>query len=75
MVNNLHFGGFDEDGDEKDERGFQNRRKSKQEIYKELIHKSKKAKFQRQQQQFENEQKIEELDEDFGAIFHLLSKK
>ena len=74
MVDNLHFGGFDEDED-KDEHGFQQRKKSKQEIYKELIHKSKKLKFQRQQQQFENEQKIEELDEDFGEIFHLLAKK
>jgi len=74
MVNNLHFGGFDEDG-EKDESGFQQHRKSKQEIYKELIHNSKKQKFLRQQQQLENEQKIEELDDNFGAIFHLLSTK
>lgn len=75
MVQNLHFGGFDDDGDERDERGFQERRKTKQEIYKELIHKSKKMKFQRQQQQQEDDEKVAELDEGFEDIMQLLVKK
>ena len=75
MVHNLHFGGFDEDGDEKNEQGFEQRKKSKNEIYAELIHKSKKLKFLRQQQQEENEEKIQELDDDFEEIFDLLAKK
>jgi len=74
VVHNLHFGGFDEDGD-KDEAGFEERKKSKNEIYAELIHKSKKLKFLRQQQQEENEEKIAELDDNFEEIFDLLAKK
>lgn len=75
VVHNLHFGGFDEDGDgDKNEEGFEQRRKSKNEIYAELIHKSKKLKFLRQQQQEENDEKIQELDDDFEEIFDLLAK-
>lgn len=74
MVDKMHFEGFDEEG-EKDEEGFAQRRKSKQEIYKELIHKSKKAKFLRQRQQEETEMKIDELDDNFDTIASLLIRK
>ena len=77
VVHNLHFGGFDEEGEEFDKtaEGFEERKKTKNEIYAELIHKSKKLKFLRQQQQEENEEKIQELDDDFEEIFDLLAKK
>ena len=75
MVQSLHFGGFDEEDGEKDDQRFQERRKTKQEIYSELIHKSKKMKFYRQQQQEEAEEKVQELDDDFDQIAQLLMKK
>jgi Nop14-like family. len=74
LVNDFHFEGFDED-EEKDQSRFHEKKKTKQEIYRELIHKSKKEKFHRQQAQMEAEAKVDELDNEFQNIIGMLVKK
>jgi uncharacterized protein YxeA len=74
LVNDFHFEGFEDEG-EKNASNFEERRKTKQEIYKELIHKSKKEKFLRQQAALDLQEKVQELDDGFGDIVSLLMKK
>lgn len=74
LVNDFHFEGFDDEG-EKNAQNFNERKKTKQEIYKELIHKSKKEKFQRQQAALEMQEKVQELDDNFEDILGMLIKK
>jgi len=69
-VNDYHFSGFYE-GD-RDIAPNGERKKTRQEIFSELIHKSKKAKFERQQLAMENQIKKEKLDDEFQDIRHLL---
>lgn len=74
LVNDFHFEGFDDEGD-KNDHNFQERKKTKQEIYKELIHKSKKEKFLRQQAALEMQEKVQELDDGFQNIVGMLITK
>ena len=74
VVNDFHFQGFEDEKVEKNNSNIGERRKTKQEIYKEIIHKSKKAKFEKQQLKFENQMKIEDIDNTFQSIMGLLIK-
>ncbi|KAI8811170.1 nucleolar protein 14 [Cladochytrium replicatum] len=75
-VSKLHFGGFDDEesvGSE-DEMPDQNRRKSKNEVMKELIAKSKQHKYERQKVKEENEDLAREVDEDLSLIRQLVGE-
>lgn len=69
IVDDYHFSGFYEPNKDAAQ---PERKKTRQEIFAELIHKSKKAKFERQQLAMENQVKREKLNEDFQSIKHLL---
>ena len=70
MQVNLNFDGF-EDQNEK-VKNEENKPKSKADIYKEIIDKSKKFKRERQQQYEQNFEKAVELDEQFSGIISQL---
>ena len=70
IVGDYHFSGFHEPSKDDAQKG--ERKKTRQEIFAELIHKSKKAKFERQQLAMENQVKREKIDDDFQSIRHLL---
>ncbi|KAI8810102.1 nucleolar protein 14 [Cladochytrium replicatum] len=75
-VSKLHFGGFDDEesvGSE-DEMPDPNRRKSKNEVMKELIAKSKQHKYERQKVKEENEDLAREVDEDLSLIRQLVGE-
>ncbi|KAG0235791.1 nucleolar complex protein 14 [Actinomortierella wolfii] len=69
IVSRVHFGGFGDDEDEKDEEG---RPKSKAEIMKEVIAKSKYYKHERQKEKEETEDMRKELDDELDDIRGLL---
>ena len=67
-VNDLHFGGFENNSNDP------RLRKSKQEIYKEIIKKSKKMRYEKQKLREDNLNKVDEIyqDEDtMKKIFEL----
>lgn len=69
-----HFGGF-EDEDQKDqeeEEGGEERKKTKAEVMKEVMAKSKLAKYERQQTRMADDDIREELDNELGDIRSLL---
>ena len=70
MQVNLNFDGF-EDQNEK-VKNEENKPKSKADVYKEIIDKSKKFKRERQQQYEQNFEKAVELDEQFSGIISQL---
>lgn len=76
IVDKLHFlGDFDMENPENQEiidQLAQQRKKSKKEIYEEIIKKSKKMKFLKQKQREEDEQKVNELNEGFTEFNKLL---
>ena len=69
MMKRTNFGGFDEDNGDNDGE----RQKSKAEIYKEIIKKSKKMKYERQKLREENDAKREELDSGYQDLVPFLS--
>ena len=70
-VNDLHFGGF-EDSNNNDPSQI---RKSKQEIYKEIIKKSKKMRYEKQKLREENISKVEEIDQNEETLKKILEMK
>ena len=68
-VNDLHFGGFENNGNDP------KNRKSKQEIYKEIIKKSKKMRYEKQKLREENIEKVEEIDQDEETMKKILELK
>lgn len=68
IVNTYHFGGFDNENS-------QTVKKSKQDIYKEIIQKSKKMKYEKQKLKDENLEKIEEIDGNDNILMKILSLK
>lgn len=70
IVNELHFGGFD-----KNDGQNPGVKKSKQEIYKEIIKKSKKMRYEKQKLREENMTKIEEIDQDNDTFAKILALK
>ncbi len=70
-VNELHFGGF-EDSNNNDPSQI---RKSKQEIYKEIIKKSKKMRYEKQKLREENISKVEEIDQNEETLHKILEMK
>jgi nucleolar protein 14 len=77
MVSRLHFGGFEEKTDRKKEikAPVNKDRKSKKDIYEEIIKKSKLMKMEKQKVKEENQTKLEEIDNDFKDIAGLFEKK
>lgn len=67
-----HFGGFDEEEGSAKEGDGEERQKSKAEVMKELIAKSKMHKQERQQSRMADEQLRQQLDEGFGDLRQLL---
>lgn len=70
-VRSLHFGGFSDDEDGDDD-ATQGRKKSKAEVMKEVIAKSKAHKYERQKIREENEGIAEALDGDFDDLHKIL---
>ena len=70
-VNELHFGGFDNQGNESNEA----HKKSKQEIYKEIIKKSKKMRYEKQKLREENINKVDEIDQDQATLNKILEMR
>ncbi|KTW29300.1 hypothetical protein T552_01255 [Pneumocystis carinii B80] len=68
-VNDEHFGGFDNS-----EQLNNNMKKSKSEVMKEIIEKSKLRKYERQKEKQEDEMKREMLDAEFNDLHSLLAK-
>ena len=68
IVDKLKFTGFEK----VENKELESKPKSKKEIYEEIIKKSKKAKFERQQQKEEDKVKIEEINSGFSDISGLL---
>lgn len=68
FVKNVHF--FDGNNKEKQALG---KRKSKQEIYDEIILKSKKMKHEKQRQAEDDKEKLEEINKDFSGLVKLLN--
>ncbi|ORZ09154.1 nucleolar protein 14 [Absidia repens] len=71
IVNKMHFGGFDDD--EKEAKDDTDRPKSKNEVMKELIAKSKMHKYERQMAKQEDDDIRAGLDEDLNDIRGLLN--
>ncbi|KAI7870935.1 nucleolar protein 14 [Spinellus fusiger] len=71
IVSKMHFGGFE--GEKKEEEG--DRHKSKNEVMKEIIAKSKLHKHERQNAKQEDEAMRQDLDEELDDIRSLLSTK
>lgn len=69
MVDELHFGGFE------NEASGTRERKSKQEIYKEIIKKSKKMRFEKQKMREENLNRVDEIDQDEETMKKILEMK
>ena len=68
-----HFGGGDDQQREDGEEDDPDRQKSKAEVMKELIAKSKAHKFERQQIKMADEELRQQLDDDFGDLRSLHS--
>lgn len=66
----FHFGGFDNQEDPSAPH-----KKSKQEIYKEIIKKSKKMKYEKQKLREENIDKAQEINNDESLLSKLMSLK
>ncbi|KAI8065864.1 nucleolar protein 14 [Gongronella butleri] len=69
VVDKMHFGGF---GDEENDEAQGDRPKSKHEVMKELIAKSKMHKYERQLAKQEDDELREQLDDDMGELHALL---
>lgn len=69
MVNELHFGGFENEAD------GSRPRKTKQEIYKEIIKKSKKMRYEKQKLREENLNRVDEIDQDSDTMKKILQMK
>ncbi|CAI2370283.1 unnamed protein product [Moneuplotes crassus] len=74
IVKNFHFGGntIDKDDNEDD---FFKVKKTKEEVFKEIVTKSKIFKAAKAELRDQNEELIDKLDDDFGDIFPLLETK
>lgn len=70
IVENFHFGGF-----ENQENPSAPQKKSKQEIYKEIIKKSKKMKYEKQKLKEENLDKAQEINNNENLLSKLMSLK
>jgi nucleolar protein 14 len=73
IVNKLHFGGKDIDSDQDDD--FIKVKKTKEEVFKEIVTKSKIFKAARAEVKDQNEEMIDKLDEEFPDIFPLLKTR
>jgi hypothetical protein len=69
IVENFHFGGFDNSAKSIPQK------KTKQEIYKEIIKKSKQMKYEKQKQREENLEKTEEINNNETLLSKLMSLK
>jgi hypothetical protein len=68
-VNDLHFGGFENNSNDP------RLRKSKQEIYKEIIKKSKKMRYEKQKLREDNLNKVDEIDQDEDTMKKIFELK
>ena len=73
IVEKMHFGGKDIDSDSGDD--FLKVKKTKEEVFKEIVAKSKLYKAMRAEVKDENEELIDKLDEDFADIVPFLNTK
>ncbi|KAF7729989.1 nucleolar complex protein 14 [Apophysomyces ossiformis] len=73
IVSKMHFGGFEDSNQAAEEEG--DRPKSRNEIMKEIIAKSKMYKYERQQAKQEDEAIRQDLDDELKEIRHLLDTK
>jgi nucleolar protein 14 len=73
IVNKLHFGGKNIDSDQDDD--FLKVKKTKEEVFKEIVTKSKIFKAARAELKDQNEDAIDKLDEEFPDIFPLLNTR
>ena len=70
VVKQLHFGGFDNDSKEQSQH-----KKSRHEVYQEIIAKSKQHKYERQMMKEQDEELIKQVDSELPEIQALLSSK
>ena len=75
-VSKLHFGGFEEKTERRKEGRIpvEKEKKSKKDIYEEIMKKSKLMKLEKQKLKEENQTKLEEIDNDFKDIAGLFEK-
>jgi nucleolar protein 14 len=73
IVEKLHFGGKDIDSEQDDD--FIKVKKTKEEVFKEIVTKSKIFKAARAEVKDQNEEMIDKLDEEFPDIFPLLNTR
>lgn len=73
IVERLHFGGGQQEKEEGDD--FFKVKKTKEEVFKEIVTKSKIFKAARAEERDQNEELIDELDKEFGDIFDLLETR
>lgn len=67
----MHFGGFEGDLSP----NSHGQRRSKQEIYKEIIKKSKKMRYEKQKLREENQNKVDEIDQNTETFRKILELK
>ncbi|KAG0175439.1 nucleolar complex protein 14 [Apophysomyces sp. BC1015] len=73
IVSKMHFGGFEDSNAPAEEEG--ERYKSRNEVMKEIIAKSKMHKYERQQAKQEDDEIRQDLDDELNEIRHLLDTK